>query len=437
MSVPGSPAPQPAVPLKPAAAVPGARLALVLLLSINLFNYIDRQVLSAVLPDIQKSLPLPPGEPEFWLGLLASAFLVAYMLFSPVFGLLADRMSRWWLVSIGVLIWSLASGASGLAKTYMILLLTRCLVGIGEAAYGPVAPAMIADLFPVEKRGKVLSWFYVAIPVGSALGYTLGGIVASSDLGWRWAFFLVVPPGILLAILCLIMPEPPRGLTDLGAAGVQRQARMRDYLILLKTPSYVLVTLGMTAMTFSMGALGTWMPHYLKDRGVTDFRGINAVAFFGGLTALAGLSGTILGGIVGDRLRTRLPGSYFLVSGVSMILGCPLVLLVIWTPFDLAWLFIFLSVFCLFVNTGPTNTILANVAHPSLRATGFALNILIIHALGDVPSPPLVGWIRAVAGWPVAFGVVAGMMVVGGLLWLWGGFFLQRDTELAPRRLPA
>src|SRR5947209_9752512 len=191
---------------------PGARAALLLLLGINLFNYLDRQVLAAVEPDVRREL-LAPDEPDprFKTGLLVPAFLAAYMLAAPVFGWLADHMSRWVLVGVGVILWSLASGASGwnwglgLAGAFTALLVTRCFVGIGEGAYGPVAPAMIADLYPVQLRGRVMSWFFLAIPVGSALGYTLGAQVAASDLGWRWAFFLVTPPGLLLGLLCFRM----------------------------------------------------------------------------------------------------------------------------------------------------------------------------------------------------------------------------------------
>src|SRR5262249_39974985 len=150
-------------------------------LSINLFNYIDRQVLAAVVPALENEFfpkdpatGLRPPDTAEDLGLLATAFMVSYMVIAPVFGWLADRMAPWLLVGVGVILWSLASGGSGLAATYMILLLTRCCVGIGEAAYGPVAPTLISDLYPKEHRGYVLAWFYMAIPVGSALGYVIG-----------------------------------------------------------------------------------------------------------------------------------------------------------------------------------------------------------------------------------------------------------------------
>src|SRR5262245_49168392 len=342
--------------------LPGARTALILLLLINMFNYIDRQVLAAVEPQIRATF-FTKDDPtaKFWMGWLSSAFMISYMIFSPVFGFLADRMSRWVLVAIGVTVWSLASGASGLAGTFFLLLLTRCFVGIGEAAYGPTAPSVISDLYPVKDRGRVLAWFYAAIPVGSALGYTLGGQMVASlgepdpALGlvtgavaaktaaemsaWRWAFYVVVPPGLLLAVLCLFRPEPPRGRVDaptepgpprgpvdavieagpppgqVDAATLAEPPRLswKDYRVLLQTPSYVLCTLGMAAMTFALGGIAYWMSAYLKYREVGPVFGLEPVTAFGAVTALTGLLATLLGGIAGDKLKPRFPGSYFLV----------------------------------------------------------------------------------------------------------------------------
>jgi MFS family permease len=156
---------------------------------------------------------------------------------------------------------------------------------------------------------------------------------------------------------------------------------------------------------------------------------------FGAITVATGLSATLLGGMAGDRLRNRFPGSYFLVSGVGILLCCPFILLMLWTPFPLAWVWVFLAEFCLFFNTGPSNAILANVTHPAIRATAFALNIFLIHAVGDALSPPLLGYIAGNFGWNTAFGVVTAVTAVGGILWIMGIRYLGADTEAAPRRL--
>lgn len=407
-----------------------ARLCLALLLVINLFNYVDRQVLAAVVPKIQEELHCNDAQT----GLLNTAFIVSYMVLAGLFGWLGDRFNRWVIVAIGVSLWSLASGASGLAATFTALLLTRCFVGVGEAAYGPVAPALISDLFPMKDRGRVMSWFYMAIPIGSALGYMLGGFM-SANIGWRWAFYSVVPPGLILGALCLFMPEPARGAADTSTS--PRKAGWKDYAILLKTPSYVLDTLGMTAMTFAIGGVGFWIPKYIQhDRyqGQMDLDKVNMI--FGAMVVVAGFAATLLGGITGDWLRKRFGGAYFLVSAAGLLASFPCFIAMIYTPFPLAWLWIFLAVFCLFFNTGPANTILANVTHPSMRGTAFALNILIIHALGDAISPAVMGMISDhCGGLQTAFLAVAGLILVGGFFWLWGACYLQRDTELAATRL--
>ena len=185
-----------------------AGTALTLLLGINLFNYIDRQILAAVEPDIRATF-FAATDPNAMAitGTLGTAFLVTYMLAAPALGWLSDRFSRWIIIGIAVILWSLASGASGLAATFGALFLTRVFVGIGEGGYGPAAPTVLADLFPLQTRGRIMAVFFAAIPVGSALGYVHGGWI-SEHLGWRWAFYLVTPPGLLLGLLCFFQRDP-------------------------------------------------------------------------------------------------------------------------------------------------------------------------------------------------------------------------------------
>jgi MFS family permease len=425
-------------PTASATATPGvARWSLALLLGINLFNYIDRQVLAAVLPQIKREFQASDDE----MGWLATVFLLSYMCFAPLFGRLAERYGRWLLVGVGVILWSLASGASGLATSITIMLFTRAFVGIGEAAYGPAAPTIISDLFPQERRGRVLAWFYVAIPVGSALGYLLGGQVLNFGYSWHWAFFVVVPPGLLLGVLALVMRDPPR---IASAEELPKSHLLADYRKLIRIRSYLFNTAGMTAMTFALGGLAFWMPDYIVWRheveGLIDSNSKEAVdaataaanSIFGPIIVLSGLLGTLAGGWVGDKLRPRWPGSYFLVSGIAMILSFPLVALLPFVPFPTAWGLIFVACVGLFFNTGPTNTILANVTHPSIRAAGFALNIFIIHALGDAISPQVIGVLNVYFGNNnVGIVAVSFTILLGGILWLLGARYLQEDTQQA------
>ncbi|MBA3543457.1 MAG: MFS transporter [Chthoniobacterales bacterium] len=400
---------------------PGAYTALALLLGINLFNYIDRYVLAAVEPEIRAAF-FSPGDPNAMAvsGLLGTAFFVTYMLSAPALGWLSDRFSRWLIVGIAVILWSMASGASGLAATFGILLFTRILVGIGEGGYGPAAPTILADLFPLAVRGRVLSVFFAAIPVGGALGYVLGGLI-NAHFGWRWAFYLVVPPGLLLGLLCFTQRDPRGRGADRNA---QPRPTRNDYLQLFHNRSYVINCFAQTAMTFAIGGLAFWISAYLRYRGEPP----SATAVFGLITAIAGLLSTLIGGVVADWMRPRHPGSYFFVSGIGMLIAAPMFVGMLYTPFPAAWGFLFGAIFFGFLNTGPSNTALANVTFPGVRATAFALNILVIHALGDALAFPAIGYISGHTNMNVGFFVISGMMLISGIIWLAGVRFLGADT---------
>jgi len=284
----------------------------------------------------------------------------------------------------------------------------------------------------MERRGRMLSFFYVAIPVGSALGYAFGGSVGQ-HLGWRWPFYLVTIPGLILAGLCLLMRDP-RGVRARGE-GRKPPTKWADVLALFRIRSYFFNTAAMTAMTFAIGGISFWLPRYLYKVRAADFGGSPSLGqinlTFGAITVVAGLLATLLGGWAGDRVRRRYPSGYFLVSGFAICLAFPATVAMLYTPFPAAWVLVFLAVFFLFFNTGPANAALANVSPAPIRATAFAFNILIIHALGDAISPPLIGLISGRTNMNVAFLTVAAMMVVASGFWLWGARYLARDTAAA------
>jgi MFS transporter, Spinster family, sphingosine-1-phosphate transporter len=402
----------------------GAYSALALLLGINLFNYIDRQVLAAVEPEIRATF-FAPNDPNAMAatGLLGDAFLVTYMVSAPLLGWLADRFSRWLIVGSALTLWSLASGATGLAGSFAILFMTRILVGIGEGGYGPAAPTILADLFPIEKRGRILAIFCSAIPVGSALGYILGGQIGVR-YGWRWAFYLVVPPGLLFALLCFFRSDPERSRARRQAAS---RVRIVDYLGLFRIRSFTINTLAQAAMTFAVAGIGFWVAEYFRFRGQAP---ASAKTLFGAILVVAGLTSTLLGGWLADKLRPKFPSADFLVSGAGMIAACPIFVAGLYLPFPIAWVAMFLAIFCLFLNTGPSNTAIANVSLPAVRAMAFALNIFVIHVLGDLLAFPSIGFIGGHSNIRVAFLFLTGVMLVSGLIWLAGMKFLAHDTAL-------
>jgi len=400
-----------------------ARGALLLLLGINLFNYIDRQVLAALEPDIRATF-FAPGDVNAMTktGLLGDAFLGTYMISAPILGLLADWTSRWVIVGTAVMMWSLASGCSGLAGTFTILFATRICVGVGEGGYGPAAPTILSDLFPIETRGRIMAIFCAAIPVGSALGYVIGGLIGA-HLGWRWAFYLVAPPGLLLGLLCFWQRDPRVTVHHLVQKSPRRH--LTDYVNLFRTRSYLINCVAQTLMTFAAGGLGYWVPAYLRYRNQSPALGMT---IFGLITVGAGLVSTLLGGIVADKLRPRFAGSYFWISGIGMLIACPFFIAALYIPFPAAWVAMFLAIFFLFLNTGPSNTALANVSLPAVRATAFAMNIFVIHLLGDVQAFWLLGYIAGHTSMHVAFLFVSGIILASGLVWLAGVKCLPADT---------
>ncbi|HSV63465.1 MAG TPA: MFS transporter [Chthoniobacterales bacterium] len=402
-----------------------ARFALGLLLAINLFNYIDRFVLAAVEPNIRAAF-FAANDPNAMLrtGTLAPAFLFTYMIAAPILGFLADRFSRWLIVGVCVILWSFATAASGFAATFVALFITRIFVGIGEGGYGPAAPTILSDYFPLQMRGRIMAIFCGAIPVGSALGYVLGGII-NHQLGWRAAFYLVAIPGMILG-LAAFWQKDPRPRAQPGMVN-KPGARKEDYFALLRNRSFVINCLAQTAMTFALGGLAFWMSAYLIFRKQSPEL---ATPIFGGITVVAGLLSTLLGGFLADRLQKRFSGSYFLVSGLGMLLAFPLCIAMLYAPFPLAWVFLFGSVFFVFLNTGPSNAALANVVAPRVRATAFAVNILIIHLLGDALSPPLLGAVAGHYDMTMAFLVVSAAMLVSGVIWLLGMKYIAADTAV-------
>jgi MFS transporter, Spinster family, sphingosine-1-phosphate transporter len=402
------------------------RYALGLLLAVNLLNYIDRQVLFAVFPLIKIDLRLS----DTALGLLGSAFMMSYMLLAPLFGWLGDRWSRVKLASGGLVVWSLATGLAGFAPGYRTLLAARATVGVGEASFGTVSPGLIADFFPKERRGEILSWFYVAIPVGSALGYLLGGVLGQR-YGWHAAFWMVGVPGLLLAIPIALLRTPPRGGDD-AAPATGKQNASSGYAALFKNRSFVCNTLAMAAMTFAIGGLAQWIPSFLNRTHAVNVAWGNTL--FGATTVLAGILGTLVGGWLGDRWQKKSGKGYLLISGYGFLAGAPFAAWALLAPTLTSCLCaIFVAEFFLFLNTGPLNTVILNVTPPAVRAMAFAVNIFFIHALGDAFSPAILGWLSDQWGLRSALLITPVAMVLAGALCFLCGRFVIADMAHAEK----
>jgi predicted MFS family arabinose efflux permease len=394
------------------------------LTGVNAFNYLDRYVGAAILPLILAGLAISDAEG----GLLQSVFVISYALVSPIAGWLGDRQNRLRLAAAGVLVWSVATVASGLAPTFALLLVARAIIGVGEASYSVVTPSLLSDYYPAERRAWALGVFYAAIPVGTALGYVVGGLVGEA-LGWRAAFLVAGAPGAVLALSLLMFREPPRGRLDAPSATEATPLGMGASLrALAARRSYLVNTTAQVIYTFAMGGLATWMPTYfLRER---DIPLGTASSIFGGLLVVAGFAGTLLGGRLSGRLARRQPGADFTVSGWSLMASLPFTALAVLSPAPAVfWPAMFATLLLLFVNIGPLNAAMANVLPAGLRSRGFAVTAAVMHLLGDAISPWLIGVASDRIGLMLPVLVTGSLLGAAGVVLLLGRRLLEADLR--------
>jgi MFS family permease len=358
------------------------RTALIVLTALNLLNYVDRNVLFAVQPLVQEEFHVSKEQ----IGLLTSAFLGFYMVAAPFVGPLADRYSRKLIIVLGAIFWSGLTLLTAVTHTYTELLVRHTLVGVGEATFVTIAPTFVADLFHENVRGRILGVFYLAIPVGSAAGYLLGGYLAPQH-GWRFPFYIAAAPGFVLALVVLLLKEPPRGQFD----SLKETPERGTVVGLLRNPAFLTSTLGMAFMTYSLGGIQVWIPQFLySERHFTLER---ANLTFGIIIVIDGIVAALAGGWLGDYLLPKMKSSYYLVSAASMLLGIPVMIVALFNKGPLMIPAIGVAAFFLLLNTAPLNAAVINSVGAHIRATALAVNIFIIHILGDVPSPTMMGWV--------------------------------------------
>jgi len=366
--------------------------ALVILTSLNFVNYIDRSVLFAVQPLIQQEFP--GSDARF--GMLTTAFFFCYMVTAPFIGWLADRYSRRWIMFAGALTWSAATLLTAVTNNFAELLVRHTLVGLGEATFVTIAPSFLADLYPEYRRGRVLAIYSLAIPMGTAMGYLLGGALGE-HWGWRAPFLVGAVPGVVLGVLVLFLREPVRGARDRLAVTTERGTVSG----LFRNGAFWTATLGMAMMTFAVGGMQVWMPTFLsRIRGVPLHE---ANIRFGITTLFAGLLATLAGGWLGDRMESVRSGGHYLVSALGMTLALPAVLFAVFRTGPLLYPAIFVGEFFLLINMAPLNAAILNAVSAPIRSTAFAVNIFTVHLLGDAFSPSLMGFVSDRTNMQMAF----------------------------------
>jgi predicted MFS family arabinose efflux permease len=360
--------------------------ALLILASLNLLDYLDRFLMASLGPLVKAELGL--NNTAF--GFLGTAFMLVYFLTSPLFGYLGDRRGRLRLMAGGAVLWSMATSLTFWVPSYPFLVATRGLVGVGEASFGTLAPAYLADILPLGLRARALGLFYLALPMGAALAYLVGGLVGS-HWGWRPAFLLAGLPGLVMAGLVYRLHEvraeprptepPPVRWSPLAASWH-----------LFTVPTLRRVTLGYGMVTFALGGLALWMPIYLHEVKGLSLSQANQLLSIS--VAVGGGLGTLTGGYLGSRLLTYTLGAPLWVSGLGILLALPLAAVAIFGAAPSLYIPALAgAIFLLFLNPGVLTAVVVSVAGPWRRAQAVALNIVVIHLVGDVPSPLLIGWV--------------------------------------------
>jgi MFS family permease len=396
------------------------------LTALNLLNYADRNVLFAVQPLVQSEFHINKTQ----VGYLTSAFLICYMIAAPFVGPLADRYSRKLIISLGAIFWSGLTLLTAVTHTYTELLVRHTLVGVGEATFVTIAPTFVADLFAENKRGRILGVFYLAIPVGSAAGYLLGGHLAPLH-GWRFPCYIAAAPGFLIAIAVLFLKEPRRGQFDT----LKQTPERASIFGLARNPAFLTATLGMAMMTFSLGGIQVWMPQFLFSERHYSLEAANFA--FGIIVVVDGILASLLGGWLGDYLLPRFKSSYYLVSAVGMALGVPFMIVALFVPGRLMIPAIALAAFFLLFNTSPLNAAVINSVGANIRATAIAMNIFIIHSLGDVPSPTMMGWVADHRSLQAAFILPVIAMVLSAIVLFYGMRFAPEVAQNQPAQAHA
>jgi predicted MFS family arabinose efflux permease len=397
-------------PLASRARVDPALGTFLLLIGLNLFNFIDRYIL----PGEVSLIKLEFHATDQQMGALTTAMFVVYMLVAPLTGWLGDHFRRKPLIIAGALLWSLATLSTAWVHDYWTLYIRHALVGVGEATFTIYAPAVLADFYPERDRNRILTIFYLAIPVGAALGYLAGGEMGS-HWGWRAPFFICAIPGLAIAALYgWIGREPERGASDHIKPTLDRTT----FSGLFKNPAFLTATFGLAALTFAMGGISNWIAEFLHR-----FSGLsvgNAGLVTGGITVVDGIAGTLVGGLLAQRwLRTNHRALY-LLSFWSVALTLPCGALVFFGPHTWAIPALFVTEFFLFLNTGPLNAAIVNSVSAPVRATAISLNLFFIHCFGDTFSPQIIGAISDRSNLRIGLGATLIFLVISAVI-LWNG----------------
>lgn len=400
------------------------RYALTVIFFANFLSYLDRQIVGALEHELKEHFHLSPAE----FGWVGSTFTIGYMVFAPIVGFLIERHRRPRVFAVCVFLWSLATLGSGFAPNKWVLYAMRFFIGIGEAGCLVIGPTLLSAIFSKEVRGKALSVFFLALPLGGTAGYIVGGLLTKL-FGWKYAFFFAGLPGFLVAGLIWLLTDPPREGEPAGAHG--KFQGFGPYLELLKNRTLLFIILAQAfAVMFLQPLLLFGVGFFETERG---FGKVQATTTLGVIALVSGSAGNMLSGVLGDRLAKRRKGAYALLAGFAFTAGLPFLLLGFTS--HVRWLMLpalGVGAFCYFLCMPAVNTQIANSVTAHQRAMAYALAVFILHFLGDTGAPPAFGAAEsAFGGKQPAFMVFSCSLLLAGACCFVASRTAARDEDRA------
>ncbi|HEY0547805.1 MAG TPA: MFS transporter [Pyrinomonadaceae bacterium] len=364
--------------------------ALLLLTLIYVLNFLDRTLIFILFPPIKKEM----GFSDFQLGILGPAsFAIFYTVLGIPFGRLADRTTRKYLIAGGLAVWSLFAGLTGFAGGFWTMLLCRVMVGVGEATLGPAALSLLSDYFPPRMRATVQAIYSSGIAIGGGIAYFCGGWIAQQpNLGWRWAFYLLGFPGLILTVFTLFLREQSRGRTEVAAVRYTGQ----DWKILFKSVPLRYLYAGYALFGLASNNLGIWGPSFFVR--VHSLTLLQAGSLAGLLSVAAGVPGTILGGYVADRFRNYGRGGRMFFGACAALISAPLWLALIFSNNLVVLLVVtFMLLGLALMWLGPAAADVHDIAGPHLRGLGIGIYfftvIIVAYGLGSPFIGKLNDWL--------------------------------------------
>ena len=393
-----------------------------LLFLLYMFDYIDRMVVTSMFTSIEKDWGISHTQS----GLLVSAVYWAIVLLTFPVSILVDRWSRTKTIGVMAIMWSFATALCALTGNFVQLFMARMLIGIGEAGYAPGGSAMISGLYPLDKRAKMMGLWNAAIPLGSAIGVLLGGIIAVK-LGWKHAFGIVAIPGLIVAVLFLFVKDYKTvDLSFIDKAQNKVKMESKDiFKEFLSRPSVLLTYFGMAAVVFVTTSMLTWLPTYFeKVSGIAQ----QTAGQMASSVMLLALIGAPLGGFLTDRWRKTRPDARLLFPAISTLLSA-IVLFIALALFRGTIQYVLLLVFGILILAfiSGAAAVTQDVIHPGLRATSYAIAVVVQNLLGASTAPVVMGKVYDLTNIQTALSFLPFVLFVGACLFWIGSKYYVKD----------